>query len=268
MYYYELDNKTGKRAGLIAAAAYLAFWVVLLLVVNFSFEEKTVGQGILINFGDTENASGKADTRDNATVPQRQQAQRQTAPQRAPEEIATQDHEEAPEVAPVTQQRPQRPAEETQQGETQPAETTPVEQPRVADPRLSFPGRTSGSTSASEGSTEGAGNQGVQEGAPEGSHEGTGVGADGNSFDLAGRSVVGHLPKPVYGANVAGKVIVEITVDAGGVVTKAAYRTIGSTTNNPALVNAAITAALSSRFNRIGGDGLQMGTITYNFHLQ
>ena len=268
MYYYELDNKSGKRIGIIAGAIYIIFWVMLFLFVNFSFEDKQLGQGILINFGDVENASGSSDPRDNATVPQRQQQQRQTTAQHAPEEIATQDIEEAPEVVPTAPQQPQNPAQQTQQGETTLADTVPVEQPRVADPRLSFPGRTSGSTSPSEGATEGAGNQGVQEGAPEGSHDGTGIGADGNSFDLAGRSVMGSLPKPIYGANVAGKVIVEITVDAGGVVVNAQYRARGSTTNDPRLVNAALAAARSSRFNKIDGEGLQIGTITYNFHLQ
>ena len=59
MYYYETDNKTGKRIGLIAGIAYLVIWGVLLLVLTFSLPEKQTGEGILINFGDTENAFGR-----------------------------------------------------------------------------------------------------------------------------------------------------------------------------------------------------------------
>lgn len=268
MYYYETDNKAGKRIGIIAGVGYLVIWAVMLLVISFTFEDKQIGQGILVNFGDTENAAGKADPRDNSVAPQRSQQQRETAPQRRPEQVVTQDVEEAPEIAQTAPERQQKPAEQTQPGENTPAETTPVEQPRVADPRLNFPGRTQGSTSSSEGSSEGAGNQGVAEGAPEGSHEGTGLGADGNSFDLAGRSIVGQLPKPAYNVNKGGRVIVEITVDPNGAVTNAQYRAAGSTTNDAALINAALKAARMSKFSRINREGLQVGTITYNFKLQ
>ena len=269
MYYYETDNKTGKRIGLIAGIAYLVIWGVLLLVLTFSLPEKQTGEGILINFGDTENAFGNDDTRDNSVAPKQSQQQRQTAPQRTPEPVATQDNEEAPEIAQTAQQRQNQSTEVTNPGENSSAETPHVEeQPRVTDPRLNFPGRTQGSTSSSEGATEGEGNQGTIEGAPEGNHEGTGISADGNSFDLTGRSIVGQLPKPDYNVNKGGRVIVEITVDADGKVINAQYRPSGSTTNASELINAALRAARQSRFSSIEGDGLQMGTITYNFKLQ
>lgn len=267
MYYYETENKNGKRAGIAAAIAYVVLWGLLLLFLDFSFPEKETGQGILINFGDTENASGKSDPRSNAVTPQKPQQQKPAAPDRA-EQIMTQDDEEAPEIAQVAPERQNKPAEITQPGESAPSEVVPEEQPRVADPRLSFPGRTEGSTSPSEGTTEGAGNQGAAEGAPEGSHEGTGLGADGQSFNLTGRSVMGQLPKPDYNVNSGGRVVVEITVDPGGKVVNAQYRAVGSTTTNAELINAALSAARRSRFNKIDGEGLQIGTITYNFKLQ
>lgn len=269
MYYYEAENKTGRRAGIIAGCIYLAAWVVLMLVINFSFEDKQMGEGILINFGNVENAAGQSDPGINSATPKPSQQQHETAPQRTQEPIATQDNEEAPEVAPTAPKRPNKPAEVKQSGKTTPSETKPVEeQPRVADPKLSFPGRTQGSTSSSEGVTSGAGNQGAEAGAPEGSHDGTGLGADGNSFNLAGRSIVGQLPKPDYNVNRGGRVIVEITVDAEGKVVSAKYRPAGSTTNDSELINAATRAARQSRFSRINREGLQIGTITYNFKLQ
>lgn len=267
MNYYESDNKTGKRVGLAASIAYIVLWGVLLLVIGFSTPEKEPGGGILINFGNVESASGMADPRENDSDPETTQEQRQTAPSSQQEEILTQETEEAPEVVKVVEKPKTKPSEVTNDGKNKPVETTPAEKPRVADPKLNFPGRTQGSTSSSEGNSEGAGNQGNLAGAPEGSHDGTGLGADGNSFDLKGRSVVGQLPKPNYGANVGGRVIVDITVDAAGAVVNAVYRAKGSTTNNTELVNAAINAARRSRFSKIDGDGLQTGTITYNFRL-
>ncbi len=268
MYYYETENRTGKRTGILAGIAYVVIWAVLLLVVKFSFQEPQVGQGILVNFGDVESASGTSDPRPNSVAPRQSQQQQQTAPQRDEDPLLTQDNDDAPEVAQTaTQRRPQR-TDVTQPGERTPAQTTPVEeQPRVADPRLSFPGRTEGSSSSSEGVGEGDGNQGVPEGAPEGSHEGTGMGADGNSFNLAGRSIVGALPLPAYNVNKGGKVIVEITVDGDGKIVNAQYRPAGSTTNAPELINAAIRAARQARFSRVNRE-IQTGTITYNFKLQ
>lgn len=270
MYYYETDNKTGKRIGIASGILYVLLWGLLFLIINITFPQKEFGEGILINFGDTEDASGLADPGENAVTAQQQQQQQQqtqSKPQDTHQEMMTQTHEDAPEVPEVTPQQTS-PAEETKPGETKPAETAPAEQPRVADPRLNFPGRTEDSKSTSEGTTQGAGNQGAPEGSPEGSHEGSGVGAGGTGFDLAGRSVVGTLPPPVYGANKQGRVIVEITVDAGGVVVNAVYRARGSTTNDSELVNAALNAARRSRFNLIDSDDLQTGTITYNFRLK
>lgn len=269
MYYYETDNKTGKRAGLIAAVAYIAVWVVLFLVVSFKMADKQLGQGIMMDFGNTENAAGQNDPGLNEVTPQPERRQEaQAAPETEPEEVLTQDTPEAPEIAKAAPERPKRPAaEETKKSETKRTDTTVVEKPRVADPRLNFPGKTEGSTSTSQGTTEGAGNQGKAEGMPGGNPEGTGMGGDGNSFDLTGRSVMGRLPVPEYSANVGGRVIVEITVDATGKVVNTQFRAKGSTTTNAELINSAIRAARSSRFSTIKGDGMQVGTITYNFKL-
>jgi TonB family protein len=149
-----------------------------------------------------------------------------------PTDIQTQSYEEAPE-APVE-----------------------VEQPRRPDPAALFPG------SDAAGSTA----QGAPHGAEGGNPQGTGLGSEGSGFDLAGRSIVGSLPAPNYPSNRSGRVVVDITVDAEGRVTSAAYRAQGSTTNSGELVGAAIEAARRARFTE--GEGLQSGTITYNFILK
>ena len=100
---------------------------------------------------------------------------------------------------------------------------------------------------------------------------GTGNGSDAyaGTLDagLQGRGLVGVLPKPEYTANAAGKVLIDVTVDASGRVTTATYRQNGSTTNNSVLVEAARRAALKARFTE-SDRFVQGGTITYIFRME
>lgn len=264
MLYYRTDDSSGKVAGIVAAAGYILFWVILMLFWSFTFEHPDTGGGILIDFGDTESASGLMDPDLNditePAVPD------YSAPEVSQEEFLTQDFEEAPAIA-----QPERTVPTPQTPQPQPESTRderPPQPERTVNTSALFPGRTEGSTSQSEGSADtGAGNQGSPDGSPEGDHDGTGGGGAGTGFDLAGRSVIGSLPAPSYNSNTEGRVIVEITVNPAGNVVNAVYRPVGSTTNNSALVSAALNAARRSRFNKIDGESNQTGTITYNFRL-
>ncbi len=165
----------------------------------------------------------------------------------------TTEEPDAPEVVPET--RP----------ETRPATPTPEPAPaRQPDSRALFPGRTEGSAATSQGTTPGEGNQGTQEGSPDGSDTAGGSGSSG--FSLAGRYLAGNLPRPAYNVDVEGRVVIRITVNAQGAVTRAVYEQAGSTTNNGELVNAARTAALRARFTESEAQ-VQEGTITYIFRL-
>lgn len=86
---------------------------------------------------------------------------------------------------------------------------------------------------------------------------------------LSGRSVVGSLPLPAYNSQNQGRVVVAVTVDQNGVVTKANARAQGSTVQDAALWRAAEEAALKARFNvKKDAPVFQSGTITYNFVLK
>lgn len=97
----------------------------------------------------------------------------------------------------------------------------------------------------------------------------TGLDTFAGSLDegLQGRGLLGSLPKPAYTANAAGKVLIDVVVDASGKVTKATYRAQGSTTNNAELVEAARRAALKARFTE-SESMVQGGTITYIFRMR
>lgn len=257
MLYYsqEDDLKRGRRIGAIAALAYFVLVALLMFLVNFYFTvPDTEGEGIIINFGNVDQAAPGGDLAMNdevAQVPQRQQS--------TPSEVdlMTQDFQEAPEAPPRVQAtRPQ-------------TQTPPAEQPRQVNQRALFPGRTNNSTQTSDGTGQGAGNQGNLAGSPEGSHDGTGLGNSGGSANLSGRSLVGALPRPDYDASEEGRVVIDITVDQSGGVTNASYRSVGSTTQNRILVDAALRAARQAKFNVDNSAAIaQQGTITYNFRMQ
>ena len=85
---------------------------------------------------------------------------------------------------------------------------------------------------------------------------------------LAGRSINGTLPKPFYGVQASGKVVVEIWVDNYGNVQKAVAGVEGTTVSDKNLWQAARKAALGAHFNMSAeAPALQKGTITYIFNL-
>lgn len=132
-----------------------------------------------------------------------------------------------------------------------------------------------GSQSRGQGNTYGSGNQGSPDGTPGanqyglGGGDGSGVGAGkGISYSLSGRNAR-SLPKPSFPGNEAGIVVVEVTVDKYGKVTKALPGIKGSNTVDTDLLEAARKAALSANFNTDqNAPAFQKGTITYHFILQ
>ncbi|MBQ9147654.1 MAG: TonB family protein [Rikenellaceae bacterium] len=265
MYYYNPDKRTGRVAASVATLLYFLTLALLFVLVKFTMpEEPEYGNGMLIDFGTVAEAGGATDP--SMSEVDESASQPSSAPQPTEPQL-TSDDEEAPEIA--QQQKTQKPQPtQTQQQAKKPTDQTEQAPPRQVNKRALFSGRTQGSSSTSEGTSEGAGNQGEQGGSPEGSHDGMGQGSNG-SFDLAGRGLIGgKLPSADYPSNYSGKVVVSITVDREGRVTKAVHQPVGSTTNAGVLVNAAINAARKARFTPSETQDIQTGTITYVFKLQ
>ena len=86
---------------------------------------------------------------------------------------------------------------------------------------------------------------------------------------VPGRSVNGTLPRPSYGVQASGKVVVDIWVDNYGNVQKAIAGAEGTTVTDKTLWQAARKAALGAHFNMSAdAPALQKGTITYIFNLK
>ena len=124
------------------------------------------------------------------------------------------------------------------------------------------------SKSTGQGVTYGAGNQGSPQGTANADKYGPGGGiGNGVSFSLDGRSAL-TLPKPYYPGNEEGVVVVQVTVNKSGAVTKAEAGVKGSNTADPELISAAKKAALLAKFNvDENAPAFQTGTITYRFVL-
>ncbi len=146
------------------------------------------------------------------------------------------------------------------QTQTPPTPEPPAEPVRTVNERALFPGQTTNNSTSTQNSSSTSdrgtpGSQGVAGGVP---------GSSGVS--LTGRYLTGDLPRPAYTVDAEGRVVMSITVNSEGRVTRADYVQAGSTTNHPELIAAARAAALKARFT-IAEAELQTGTITYIFRL-
>jgi hypothetical protein len=87
-------------------------------------------------------------------------------------------------------------------------------------------------------------------------------------YDLAGRTHT-YLPIPIYKCEGSGKVSLAIEVAQKGEVISAKVIEGESTTNDPCLIETAVSTALLSRFNPdINSPKAQEGTLTYHFVAQ
>jgi len=257
------------RNGLIGTVVFHLSLLMLLFFMAFRTplplpEE----QGIMVDFGNTDLGLGNFEPR--LSDPARVQPQTATSTTTQPQENLTQDIEE---TAALPEKSVTKPAAEISPRETQTQtqspsaeQSKPVEQERTVDPRSLFPGRgDASSTATSQGEAGGQGNQGSPTGAPNVHVYGEGIDIGGG---LADRGIVGGLPRPVYNVQEHGVVVVSITVDRNGNVTNATAGARGTTTLNETLRNAAVRAAMQTKFSPNPNRIEQTGTITYTFKLK
>lgn len=227
MYYYNPNDGSPRRWALIAAVLYALTLGVAFAFVTFDFRiDAPVGDTILVDF--TEPPVPEPPAR----------------PKHVPEEPRV---HEAP-----------APDEQTAQVSGR-DETT-----QTPNPRALFRMNKGGADEPAD-----AGNPHAPEGEDKASGRGPGLSTDGlDQLDrgLQGRGLRGALPKPSYPGNKGGKIVVRVTVGPAGGVTSAAYEPKGSTSSDPALIEAALTAARKAKFTESLAP-VQGGTITYVFKL-
>jgi len=288
-------SRDAKRKGIFWSAIAHVVFFLLLFIITFTVNKPMPVQaeeGLLVNFGFDETGDGLFEPVPSQVPPP---PQPKSAAEKAPadDNIATQDFEEAPEAKksePTAEEKKRREdAIATEKKRRDDAETERIRVEKENAERIrkeeeqkklnaisnrtknafGNPGNT-GTSGTSEGIAGGKGNQGVPEGTPGVRNYGPG-GGNGNtvaSATLANR-VAQSLPLPVYDYQGEGTVVVDVTVDKSGTVTKAVPGVKGSTTLDQYLLKVAKEAALKAKFdNNPNAPEIQMGQITYIFKLK
>jgi len=243
-------------------------------------------EGILVNFGTVDLSSGtfepkigepKSETNEQVPVPIqqtlptpktptaiRQKTQKNTTP---PPITQNKENTAAIEAARKKQEEKNRLETEQRAQQAKAAKEAEEQQKRNAiNQQVSgaFGSGTTGQNQKGTGTT-GSGIQGNPTSTSSiGSPSGTGYG----EFNLGGRSLgAGGLPRPVYSVQEEGRIVIDITVNPKGNVTRAV---IGKGTNidNESMRRSALEAAQKATFNSIAGNNDQFGTITYKYSLK
>ncbi len=292
------------KNGLIGTVVFHGLLLLMMILLGFFTPLPLPGEeGILVNFGDSETGLGEIEPSPLVRQEEPAESFAEEIPAAVPppvseparparEEVVTQDLEQTAALEAARKKREeerqarleaerQRQAElERQRIETEARRKAEEEKRRIAEiesrTKGAFGTPTSGTagtgsgTGDSQGVTYPGGNQGVPTGDPNaGTYgqggRGSGASGTGISYSLSGRSAT-STPKPSYPGREEGTVVVKITVDQSGRVTQAEPGQQGTTTMNPALLDAAKKAALQARFNvKNDAPAYQTGTITYRF---
>ena len=233
--------------------------VVAIVLLSFGYDPPDPPipeEGVEVNVGDADFGSGddpQPSTEQTGYVP----------PASSNDRVVTQNTESSTPMP--SAQTPSTVAPQQVQ-EEKPTETKPKE-PEINKNAL-FTGRRNngGQGQGSQGITEGQGNQG-KAGGSETSNNYNGNGGGNGSYSLAGRTNI-SLPRPSYGSNQQGKIVVKIVVNQQGRVIRAEAPAQGSTIANSGMVEQARQAALKAKFNADpNAPEEQSGTITYIYKI-
>ena len=293
-----IKHKRGITGTLIFHLGLVILFIFSGLITPLPLPEE---EGILINFGTSDEGEGFIEpsaTLQTQAVEQAEPIPSETTIQsgESEEEILTQDFEEAPvvesdektaekqEEEKVLEEERQREEERERLEELERQRQEELERQRIIEEQkriqeitdrtrnaLSNTRNNADNTATGEGETTGQGNQGSETGSVNSDNHSLGIsglGDKGISYSLAGRTPQ-SLPKPEYNYQAEGIVVVEVTVNQNGNVTKATAGVKGSTTLDNNLLKAAQKAALAAKFDRKPNvAAFQKGTITYHFLLQ
>lgn len=291
-----------QRIATIGTAVFCILFLLMLVLVRFINDPTEEEEGVLVNFGDTEQGMGEVEPRPAMaqaipTPPTpSESAPSEATPepqQTGDEEVVNQDFEESAVIE--QKKKKKREEDELKRRQEEVKRQQELEQQRIAEEQRrqeeerkrqeeiqrqqqqqleaaqnkaknAFAGRNPNGGNTGEGVTGQPGNQGSLNGDINSTNRVGNGGGNGINFNLAGRSFGSTPPKPEYNSKSEGKVVVEIRVDRSGKVISASPGKAGTTTNDPVLREAAQSAALKAKFNSDPNAAeIQVGTITYVF---
>ena len=233
--------------------------VIILLILIFGgmkAHHDEMDEGIMISMGDFDDGYGEHTPTPNPT-PVTQTTSTPTKPvatNTVNEKLITQ---EDPSVALEREKRKKEQEEARKKAEEAERQAKILAEQEAKKNQISnLAGGAFKNTGKGSGTTSGDTNQGNPGG--QGSQ-------GGNSWSLAGRSLIGSLYRPNYAGNQEGIIVVDIRVDASGKVYSASINTSKTNISDERLRKESVDAALKNKFT--SGNGPAMGTITYKFIL-
>ena len=256
----------------------LVFCAILLLILWFSVLKTVVPigeEGILVNFGNIDEASGMfepgnmEDNNNNIPVESTIPEVTEQTPSLTSQTAITQNIEQTTSIDSENKKKEEEKRKQEQlRKEQEERKRKEEEQKRQQTINNQVAGAFGAGNTQSTGQGSGTTGQGNQ-GSPQGdSDRGANTGAGGyGDFSLAGRSLVGSLPRPAYSVQEEGLIVIDITVDRNGHVI---FFAIGKGTNidNATMRQSALEAAKKAKFNTISGNENQSGKITYRYYLK
>lgn len=242
----------------------VGFHLLILLVLSLTILSTVVPEedsGVLVNFGNVDEAAGTFEPLNTGQEPMEETTPPPPptpAVETAKEELVTQDVEESVALAEAKKKKEeQRKKEEAIKREQDRIQKEKLEQQRLADAQrqkeLAIKNKVAGAFGAGSaaGSSQGSGETGSgNQGSPFGNSDhgaNDGVGGMGN-LSLNGRKSIGPLPEPKYKGQLEGQIVIEITVNWEGIVTKTHIQVKGTNIGDENMRKSAEDAALKAKF--------------------
>ncbi len=267
-----LDTQHKRKSMAITVIVHVIL-LILLFYVGMKYLDPPLEEGIAINFGTTEQGSGKIQpTEKIQSAPQKTTPEPVSQPKaEIKEEVVTQDKEDAPVIKKEKPKKEQKEAPVKEQPKKEVKKPDPKPDKTTTDALSSILNgpKSDGTAKGGEGNDNKPGDKGSPDGDPNASsYYGTGKGLDGDGNYLLGGRKALNKEKFVQDCNEAGTVVVSIEVDRAGKVINATAGVRGTTNNSRCLLDPAKRAALATRFNSDDkAPAKQIGKIIYKFSL-
>lgn len=243
---------------LIGTALFTLCTLLLLLFVYMPQNQiRAEESGIMVSFG--YDIEGGGEIEKPSTFAEAKPIPASATTPESAQELLTQDNDETPVLTPQAPKKKLHTSSSSQEEKDKKNKAIEKElkrqQSEMSDAAEDLIGAAMGKSGVASGDTQGK--------TPKGAPTGKGT-SNGHNWSLSGRGLVGRVASPTYTANVEGNVTVSIRVDNRG---KVVGVSVGSPTNisDAKTRKAAMDAARKTQFTV--GNGVSVGSITYNFNL-
>lgn len=274
MKYLETEHE---RKSFVISSTIMALILLLCIFFGLTSMDPPPENGIAINFGNTDAGSGNTNTTEPVKSEPREVTEQQpveetsepATPSQASENVITADNEAA--IA-LKKQKEEANKKAVAEAKTKAAEQKKkkeeADKKAKLDALIGGVKSSDGKTTGGDGTSTTPGNQGKLDGSIYSNSfygKGNEVGKGETGWGLKGRKILSP-GSVITDCDAEGTVVVQVTVNNVGTVTKATWSALGSNTQKTCLVNAALQSAKKYRWNSDEkAPDTQIGFIVFNF---